>query len=57
MLKKGPAGFPKDFEHLEEIKYKHFIFSKNYQDTEILQKISIKRWWRITRDSSRWSII
>jgi len=38
MLKKGPAGFPKDFEHLEEIKYKHFIYSKNYKDTEILTK-------------------
>ena len=35
MLKKGPVGYPKDFEHLEEIKYKHFIFSKNYKDSEI----------------------
>jgi uncharacterized protein (TIGR02453 family) len=38
MLKKGPAGFPKDFEYLEEIKYKHFIFSKNYRDAEILKE-------------------
>lgn len=38
MLKKGPAGFSKDFKHLEEIKYKHFIFSKYYKDHEILQK-------------------
>jgi len=38
MLKKGPAGFPKDFEHLEEIKYKHFIFSKYYKDAEIIGK-------------------
>ncbi|MEN8229680.1 MAG: DUF2461 domain-containing protein [Bacteroidota bacterium] len=38
MLKKGPAGFPKDFEHLEEIKYKHFVFSKNYKDSEIVEK-------------------
>lgn len=38
ILKKGPAGFPKDFEHLEEIKYKHFIFSKNYKDSEIFKK-------------------
>ncbi|MFH0757050.1 MAG: DUF2461 domain-containing protein, partial [Bacteroidota bacterium] len=30
MLKKGPAGFPKDFELLEEIKYKHYIFSRQY---------------------------
>ncbi|MEN8156078.1 MAG: DUF2461 domain-containing protein [Bacteroidota bacterium] len=35
MLKKGPIGFPKDFEHLEEIKYKHYIFSKHYRDPEI----------------------
>ena len=32
MLKKGPAGFPKDFKYLEEIKYKHYIFSKQYSD-------------------------
>ena len=38
MLKKGPVGFSKDFEHLEEIKYKHFIFSKYYKDAEILKK-------------------
>lgn len=38
MLKKGPAGFPKDFKHLEEIKYKHYIFSKNYNESEILRK-------------------
>lgn len=36
MLKKGPAGFSKDFEHLEEIKYKHYIFSRNYSDAELL---------------------
>ena len=35
MLKKGPAGFAKDLEHLEEIKYKHYIFSRNYTDQEI----------------------
>ena len=38
MLKKGPMGFPKDFEHLEEIKYKHYIYSKNYKNEEILTK-------------------
>lgn len=38
MLKKGPVGFPKDFEHLEELKYKHYIFSKNYKDSEIVKK-------------------
>lgn len=37
MLKKGPADFPKDFEFLEEIKYKHFIFSKNYSNDELIQ--------------------
>lgn len=36
MLKKGPLGYPKDFEHLEEIKYKHYIYSKNFSDAEIL---------------------
>ena len=38
MLKKGPAGFSKDFEQLEEIKYKHFLFTKNYKDSEIVKK-------------------
>lgn len=38
MLKKGPAGFPKDFEYLDEIKYKHYIYSKNYSEPEIRQK-------------------
>ena len=36
MLKKGPAGFPKDFEHLEELKYKHYVYSRNYTDKEVL---------------------
>ena len=35
-LKKGPAGFPKDFELMEELKYKHYIFSKNYTDREVM---------------------
>ncbi len=38
MLKKGPAGFAKDLEHLEEIKYKHYIFSRNYSDQEVKKK-------------------
>jgi uncharacterized protein (TIGR02453 family) len=38
MLKKGPAGFPKDFEHMEELKYKHHIFSRNYTDKDLLKK-------------------
>ena len=38
MLKKGPAGYPKDFPHMEELKYKHHVFSKNYSDREILKK-------------------
>jgi uncharacterized protein (TIGR02453 family) len=37
MLKKGPVGFPKDFEFMEEIKYKHFIFSKNYENKELIK--------------------
>ncbi|MCK5136362.1 MAG: DUF2461 domain-containing protein [Bacteroidales bacterium] len=38
MLKKGPAGFPKDFEFLEEIKYKHYIYSRKYSEPEIREK-------------------
>jgi uncharacterized protein (TIGR02453 family) len=38
MLKKGPAGYPTDFAHMEELKYKHYVFSKNYSDREILKK-------------------
>lgn len=38
MLKKGPLGYPKEFEHLEEIKYKHYIFSKSYKDTETVKE-------------------
>lgn len=37
MLKKGPVGFPKDFVHMEELKYKHHIFSRNYTDAELLK--------------------
>jgi uncharacterized protein (TIGR02453 family) len=35
MLKKGPAGFPPDFKYLEELKYKHYIFSKSYSDAAV----------------------
>jgi len=35
MLKKGPAGFPKDFIHMEELKYKHYIWSRHYSDATI----------------------
>ena len=35
MLKKGPVGFPKDFIHMDELKYKHYIWSRSYTDTEI----------------------
>ncbi len=37
MLKKGPAGFPKDFEFMEELKYKHYIFSKNYENKDVIK--------------------
>jgi uncharacterized protein (TIGR02453 family) len=37
MLKKGPAGFPKDFKYMEEVKYKHYIWSKNFSDASILK--------------------
>ena len=35
MLKKGPVGFPKDFIHMEELKYKHYIWSRSYSDAAI----------------------
>ena len=35
MLKKGPVGFPKDFSHMEELKYKHYIWSRSYSDSAI----------------------
>ena len=35
MLKKGPAGFPKDFKYMDEIKYKHYIWSRSYSDSAI----------------------
>jgi len=34
-LKKGPAGFPKDFIHMEEVKYKHYIWSISYSDADL----------------------
>ena len=37
MLKTGPAGFPKDFAHMEELKYKHYVWSRNYTDSEVRQ--------------------
>ena len=38
MLKKGPSGFPKDFAHIDELKYKHHIFSRSYKDAELSSK-------------------
>jgi uncharacterized protein (TIGR02453 family) len=35
MLKKGPAGFPQDFKYLDELKYRHYIFSCNYKDSQL----------------------
>jgi uncharacterized protein (TIGR02453 family) len=35
MLKKGPTGFPKDFKYIEELKYKHHIFSRTYKDSQL----------------------
>ncbi len=35
MLKKGPAGFPKDFKYMDELKYKHYIWSRSYSDSAI----------------------
>jgi uncharacterized protein (TIGR02453 family) len=36
-LKKGPAGVPKDYIHIEELKYKHYIWSRSYSDSDILK--------------------
>jgi len=36
-LKKGPAGVPKDYKYIEELKYKHYIWSRSYIDSEILK--------------------
>ena len=33
MLKKGPSGFPKDYIHMEELKYKHYLWSRHYSDS------------------------
>ena len=46
-LKKGPAGFPKDFIHMEEVKYKHYIWSRSYSDADI-QKNDFLR--KVTED-------
>lgn len=35
MLKRGPAGFPQDFQYIDELKYKHYIFSREYQDSDL----------------------
>lgn len=43
MLKKGPVGFPKDFIHMEELKFKHFVWSRTYKDSDILGKSFISR--------------
>jgi uncharacterized protein (TIGR02453 family) len=37
-LKKGPAGFPKDFIQMEEVKYKHYIWSRSYSDAEVQKR-------------------
>ncbi len=38
MLKRGPAGFPQDFPYIDELKYKHHIFTRNYKDAELTGK-------------------
>ena len=37
-LKKAPQGFSPDFKFLDEIKLKHFIFTRNYSDEEVLSE-------------------
>jgi uncharacterized protein (DUF2461 family) len=33
-LKKAPKGFPDDFKYIEALKFKHYLFSINYEDKE-----------------------
>jgi len=42
-LSRGPAGFPADFEFIEELKHKHFIFSKNLSDREVVGRNFVKK--------------
>ncbi len=42
-LKKGPAGFPADFELIEELKFKHYIYGRNYSDDEVLEPDFVTR--------------
>lgn len=35
MLKRGPAGFPQDFPHIDELKYKHYIFSRPKKNSDL----------------------
>ena len=36
MLKTAPKGFPKDFEDIDLLKYKHYIASKNVDDSIVV---------------------
>jgi uncharacterized protein (TIGR02453 family) len=38
MLKKGPVGFPKDFIHMDELNYKHYIWSRYFDDAAVQSK-------------------
>ena len=38
MLKKGPVGYPKDFTYMEELKYKHYVWSRSYSNSEVQHK-------------------
>jgi uncharacterized protein (TIGR02453 family) len=35
-LKKAPRGFPEDFKYIEELKFKHYIFARNFTDDQLL---------------------
>jgi len=35
-LKTAPKGFPKDHEYVDLLKYKSYIFSKNFSDSEVV---------------------
>jgi len=37
-LKKAPKGFSPDFKYVEELKFKHYIFAKEYSNSQLLAK-------------------
>jgi len=42
-LKKPPKGFPDDFKYLDQLKFKHYLFAKDYTDADLLSDGFIDR--------------